>query len=84
MARKMKDTDCEEEIVEAFKVFDREGNGFISAADVRHVMSNLGEKITDEEMDEMLREVDVDCDGNIDYEEFVKMMMMCMVTHHQQ
>merc|ERR1712113_423131 len=59
-ARKMKDTDTEEELVEAFKVFDRGGTGFISAAELRHVMSNLGEKITDEEMDEMIREADVD------------------------
>merc|ERR1711990_900033 len=46
MARKMKDTDSEEEIKEAFKVFDRDGNGFISAAELRHVMTNLGEKLT--------------------------------------
>ena len=48
MARKMKDTDTEEELIEAFKVFDRDGNGFISAAELRHVMTNLGEKLTDE------------------------------------
>merc|ERR1711909_135833 len=48
MARKMKDTDTEEELVEAFKVFDRDGNGLISAAELRHVMTNLGEKLTDE------------------------------------
>ena len=56
MARKMKDTDSEEEIKEAFKVFDKDGNGFISAAELRHVMTNLGEKLTDEEVDEMIRE----------------------------
>merc|ERR1711904_601583 len=75
MARKMKDTDTEEELIEAFKVFDRDGNGFISAAELRHVMKNLGEKLTDEEVDEMIREADVDGDGQINYEEFVKMMM---------
>merc|ERR1712001_332302 len=59
MARKMKDTDSEEEIREAFRVFDKDGNGFISAAELRHVMTNLGEKLTDEEVDEMIREADV-------------------------
>lgn len=54
MARKMKDTDTEEELIEAFKVFDRDGNGFISAAELRHVMTNLGEKLTDEEVDSEL------------------------------
>src|SRR4051794_1225101 len=75
MARKMKDTDSEEEIKEAFKVFDKDGNGFISAAELRHVMTNLGEKLTDEEVDEMIKEADVDGDGQINYEEFVKMMV---------
>jgi calmodulin len=42
-----------QEIKEAFKVFDKDGNGFISAAELRHVMTNLGEKLTDEEVDEM-------------------------------
>ena len=59
---------------EAFKVFDRDGNGFISAAELRHVMTNLGEKLTDEEADAMVREADLDGDGQINYEEFVNMM----------
>merc|ERR1711945_45878 len=74
-ARKMKDTDSEEELKEAFRVFDKDGNGFISAAELRHIMTNLGEKLTDEEVDEMLREADIDGDGQINYEEFVKVMM---------
>lgn len=75
MARKMKDTDTEEELVDAFKVFDRDGNGLISSAELRHVMTNLGEKLTDEEVDEMIKEADMDGDGHINYEEFVRMMM---------
>ena len=66
MARKMKDTDSEEEIWEAFKVFDRDNNGFISAAELRHVMTSIGEKLTDDEVDEMIREADQDGDGRID------------------
>ena len=75
MARKMKDTDSEEEIREAFKVFDRDNNGFISAAELRHVMTSIGEKLTDDEVDEMIREADVDGDGQINYEEFVKVIL---------
>ena len=65
MARKMKDTDSEEELKEAFRVFDKDGNGFISAAELRHIMTNLGEKLTDEEVDEMIREADIDGDGQV-------------------
>ena len=46
-------------------MFDKDGNGFISAAELRHVMTNLGEKLTDEEVDEMIREADIDGDGQV-------------------
>ena len=74
MSRKMKDTDTEEEILEAFRVFDKDGSGFTTAAELRHVMTNLGEKLTDQEVDEMIREADLDGDGKVNYEEFLRMM----------
>ena len=67
-ARKMKDYDGEMEIKEIFRVFDKDGNGFISTSELRLVMSNLGEKLTDEEVDEMIREADIDGDGQVNYE----------------
>ncbi|XP_068650035.1 calmodulin-like protein 11 [Aristolochia californica] len=75
MARKMKETDAEEELKEAFKVFDKDQNGYISATELRHVMISLGEKLTDEEVEQMIREADLDGDGQVNYEEFVRMMM---------
>ncbi|KAJ0238974.1 EF-hand domain-containing protein [Hirschfeldia incana] len=77
MARKTKETrdSEEEELREAFRVFDKDQDGFISAADLRHEMLSLVEDLTEEEVDEKIREADVDGDGQINYEEFVKIMM---------
>ena len=68
MAKENTDTNCSGEIERAFRMFDKDGNGFISAAELRHVMTNLGEKLTDEEVDEMIREADIDGDGQVNYE----------------
>jgi len=74
MTKHMKEADCDQELREAFKVFDTDGNGKISSDELKQVMRNLGEKLTDEEINEMIREADDDGDGEVDYEEFVKMM----------
>ncbi|KAL4237939.1 hypothetical protein ACF0H5_002649 [Mactra antiquata] len=75
MAKKMKETDSELEIREAFKVFDKDGNGFISSTELRYVMTNLGEKLTDEEVEDMIREADADGDGQVNYGEFLQIML---------
>lgn len=48
--KKLKDTESVKEITEVFRVFDQGSNGFISASELRNVMTNLGEKLTDEEV----------------------------------
>ena len=60
--------DDEEELRQAFRAFDRDGNGLITSAELRHVMTNLGEKLTDDECDEMIREADLDGDGMVNYD----------------
>jgi calmodulin len=65
---------AEEEMIEAFKVFDSDGNGMISSDELRQIMENLGEKLSKEEVDEMVKEADIDGDGQINYQEFVNMM----------
>lgn len=49
-------------------MFDKDGNGSISAAELKYVMANLGEKLTDEEVDEMIKEADIDGDGQVNFE----------------
>ena len=62
--RKIKGTYSEEEIKEAFSVMDKDGNGFISAAEIRHVITNLGEK----RLDEIIAWMD-DYQDQVNYEE---------------
>ena len=55
MASKMKDADSDEEIRETFKVFDKDGDGLISVDELRLVMTNLGENLREEVVEEMIR-----------------------------
>ncbi|KAL4235313.1 hypothetical protein ACF0H5_006948 [Mactra antiquata] len=63
--------DEEKELRQAFTVFDKSGCGYISASDIRDILQCLGEDLTEEEIDEMIAEVDIDGDGRIDYDEFI-------------
>jgi len=68
MAKKIQSTDFEEEIREAFRVFDRQKTGHISAQELRFVLSNINSLLTDEEIEELLKDADSDQDGLINYE----------------
>jgi calmodulin len=48
-------TDQADEFIKGFQVFDKAGNGFIGAGELRYVLTQLGEKMTDEEVDELLK-----------------------------
>lgn len=74
---KEKDTGTFADFNEAFKTFDREGQGFISAAELRHLLTGLGEKLTDEQVDELIKATDTreDLEGNVKYEEFINKVM---------
>lgn len=75
MADKMKSADTEDNIRDAFRVFDVNDNGFISANELRHVATNLGEKLSEDEANEMIRVADSDGDGLINYNDFINMMI---------
>lgn len=75
LAKTIKDTDPETELTEAFKVFDKEGTGSISGADLRLIMTTYGETLNAEEVDEMIKEADTDGDGIVDYAEFISMLI---------
>ncbi|EGR29508.1 hypothetical protein IMG5_154530 [Ichthyophthirius multifiliis] len=75
VARKMKDTVTDEELLEAFKVFDKDGSGFINAAELRNYMCKLGEPQTDDEIDDLIKECVVNSEGKINYVDFVQSLM---------
>lgn len=76
MAQKMKEADLEEELTEAFKVLDEDKDGYISAAELRRVLTNNGKKLSEKQVDKMLREVGMHSyDEKIDYKKLVQIMI---------
>ena len=67
MSKKSVSVDPEEELRQMFNIFDRDGDGMISHGELRHVMTNLGEKLSEEDIQGMLKEADTDGDGQINY-----------------
>ncbi|KAH8244984.1 hypothetical protein KR032_003474, partial [Drosophila birchii] len=61
----------ERELRDAFRVFDKHNRGYITASDLRAVLQCLGEDLDEEDIEDMIKEVDVDGDGRIDFYEFV-------------
>eukprot|EP00300_Choanocystis_sp_HF-7_P020719 c20660_g1_i3.p4 GENE.c20660_g1_i3~~c20660_g1_i3.p4 ORF type:complete len:103 (+),score=31.45 c20660_g1_i3:1398-1706(+) len=70
-AEAQKGRDPNQELRAAFAVFDQNGDGKISVEELRSVLTKLGEALTDQEVEDMMREADVNGDGELDYGEFV-------------
>lgn len=68
------DTGTFADFMEAFKTFDREGQGYVAAAEIRHVLRTMGERLTDDDITTVMKHTgtEEDLDGNVKYEEFVK------------
>jgi len=78
MVKKMKTSEIKDELIEAFKVFDVDGDGFITPDELMNAMEHLqhlGEDLSQSEIEEMIKEADSENDGKLDFDEFEKMMM---------
>lgn len=75
MVRKMKDTDDADDLKLAFAAFDRDGSGTITREELRAVLLSLGEGVTDEEVEEVIEGADEDGDADLDFDEFVTLVL---------
>ncbi|KAG8553249.1 hypothetical protein GDO81_003335 [Engystomops pustulosus] len=74
MTQKMAEKDSKEEIMKAFRLFDDDETGKISFKNLKRVAKELGENLTDEELQEMIDEADRDGDGEVNEQEFLRIM----------
>ncbi|KAI8119915.1 Centrin-1 [Lucilia cuprina] len=74
MTMKMAEKDTKEEILKAFRLFDDDDTGKISFKNLKRVARELGETLTDEELREMIDEADLDNDGEVNQDEFLRIM----------
>ncbi|NWQ83393.1 MLRM protein, partial [Columbina picui] len=71
---KLNGTDPEDVIRNAFACFDEEASGFIHEDHLRELLTTMGDRFTDEEVDEMYREAPIDKKGNFNYVEFTRIL----------
>ncbi|CAB0001020.1 unnamed protein product [Nesidiocoris tenuis] len=64
----------QEELKEAFRLYDKEGNGYITTGVLKEILAALDDKLTPEDLDGMISEIDTDGSGTVDFDEFMEMM----------
>ncbi|XP_067010738.1 calcium-binding protein E63-1 [Anabrus simplex] len=67
--------DVTKDLIAAFRVFDRDCNGFITKDELKTAMDMIGEPVTESDLNEMLSMADIDRDGRINYEEFARLLL---------
>lgn len=74
MTAKIGERDSKEELSKAFRIIDQDGNGKISNIDIQRIAKELGVNLTLDEIQDMVQEADRNGDGEIDFDEFIRMM----------
>ena len=75
MLRKMNEGNPEKELMDVFMVFDKDGSGTISAEELRAAMKVIGEKLSDDEIEDAIKLADSGGDGEVDYDEFIQFVL---------
>eukprot|EP00094_Tigriopus_californicus_P008716 TCALIF_08401-PA protein Name:"Similar to Troponin C, isoform 1 (Balanus nubilus)" AED:0.23 eAED:0.23 QI:74/0/0.5/1/0/0/2/0/210 len=63
------------ELKEAFRIYDKNANGYITTDQLREIISELDQRLTTEDLDGIIEEIDEDGSGTMDFDEFCGMMM---------
>ncbi|KAH8407018.1 hypothetical protein KR222_004143 [Zaprionus bogoriensis] len=74
MSVRYKDMTPEDEVILAFRVFDKDDNGYIHETYFRQIMSSMGDKLVEDDLDQIILDADSNTEGNIVYRDFVAMM----------
>lgn len=61
-----------DDFVKAFQVFDKNNTGKVTVGDIRYMLTGLGERLSDEEVDELMKGIEVGPDGTVDYKNFIE------------
>ncbi|XP_044272486.1 troponin C-like isoform X2 [Tribolium madens] len=64
----------QKELKEAFRLYDKQGNGYIPTSSLREILVALDDQLTNDQLNEMIAEIDTDSSGTVDFEEFIEMM----------
>eukprot|EP01013_Petalomonas_cantuscygni_P015235 TRINITY_DN312_c0_g1_i1.p1 TRINITY_DN312_c0_g1~~TRINITY_DN312_c0_g1_i1.p1 ORF type:complete len:155 (-),score=30.11 TRINITY_DN312_c0_g1_i1:367-831(-) len=72
LTRKLSDSKTDTDLRDAFRTFDIQGFGTIPAAELRFILTTMGDKLSDEEANALIADADTDADGNIQYEDLAK------------
>ena len=76
MGKRRLESEQDEELIEVFKLFDKDGDGFIDAIDLRAIFVELGQdKISEDDCEFLIKLHDTDQDGLLDFNEFVSTIM---------
>jgi calmodulin len=68
-----KTNDSLDEVLDAFRSFDADGSGRLAVTEFRHILCNMGEALSEDEINEVMKDVDMD-GGEVDYEAFARML----------
>lgn len=74
--RHAREVDPEAELIDAFRVFDKNGSGYLEKDDIRQILRNLKQPFTDDQISELFEQsADITKSDKIDYKEFVKILL---------